>query len=138
MVDDPMMILTPDQSWDLLSGSTFGRLAVSISGQPDIFPINIYADDGTILFRTAEGTKLAEIAVNDRVAFETDGYTEHVGWSVVAKGHARVLTSLREIEAAEKTPLRPWIPTLKYNFVKIEVDDITGRRYDLGPEPDRY
>lgn len=137
MFDNPMTILTPEQSWDLLGGATFGRLALSVSGQPDIFPINIYADDGTILFRTAEGTKLSEIAVNDRVAFETDGYTEHVGWSVVAKGRARALTNLREIEEAEQTPLRPWIPTLKYNFVKIEVDDISGRRYDLGPEPER-
>ena len=36
-----------------------GRLAVSIKEQPDIFPINFVVDHGTVVFRTAEGTKLA-------------------------------------------------------------------------------
>ena len=47
-----------------------GRLAVAAAGEVDIFPIN-YADvdRDTILFRTAEGTKLLELTINGRVAF---------------------------------------------------------------------
>jgi hypothetical protein len=43
----------------LLRTSEVGRLAVSITDHPDIFPINYTVDRGTVVFRTAEGTKLA-------------------------------------------------------------------------------
>lgn len=135
---EPITILDADQCWNLLSESVFGRLALSVDGEPEIFPINAYAADGKVLFRTGEGTKLSEIAVNGRVAFETDGFTSKIGWSVVAKGTARILTGTSEIAEADKLPLKPWVPTLKMNYVVIDVEEITGRRFKFGPEPDRY
>ena len=133
----PSEILTGEQCWELLEGASFGRLALSVGDQPEIFPINIWAADGKILFRTAEGTKLSEVAVNGKVAFETDSYTDLVGWSVVAKGNARILSGRDEILAADQSPLKPWLPTVKLNYVEIDVFDISGRRYEFGPEPDR-
>lgn len=133
----PSEILTVEQCWELLEGASFGRLALSVGDQPEIFPINIWAADGTILFRTAEGTKLSEVAVNGKVAFETDSYTDLVGWSVVAKGNARILSGRDEILAADQSPLKPWLPTVKLNYVEIDVFDISGRRYEFGPEPGR-
>ncbi|MFT3714667.1 MAG: pyridoxamine 5'-phosphate oxidase family protein [Gordonia sp. (in: high G+C Gram-positive bacteria)] len=135
---DEITVLDEDQCWNLLSEAVFGRLALSIDGEPEIFPINAYAADGKIYFRSAEGTKLSEIAVNGRVAFETDGFTSKVGWSVVAKGQARILTGTREIQEADKLPLTPWVPTLKMNYIVLDVSEITGRRFRFGPEPDRY
>lgn len=135
---DEISILDHDQCWNLLSESVMGRLALSVNGEPEIFPINAYAYDGKILFRTGEGTKLSELAVNGRCAFETDGFTSKIGWSVVAKGTARVLTGTQEIMDADKLPLKPWIPTVKLNYVVIDVEEITGRRFKFGPEPDRY
>lgn len=135
---EEITVLEADQCWNLLTESVMGRLALSVEGEPEIFPINAYAHDGKILFRTAEGTKLSEIAVNGRVAFETDGFTSKIGWSVVAKGQARILTSTHEIAEADKLPLKPWVPTLKMNYVEIDVEEITGRRFKFGPEPDRY
>ncbi|MEY1676237.1 pyridoxamine 5'-phosphate oxidase family protein [Gordonia sp. ABKF26] len=138
MVDESVRVLTPDEAWKLLGAAEFGRLALSVDGQPDIFPVNFHAIDGRILLRSGEGTKLSELAVNSRVAFETDGHTDADGWSVVAKGTARILVSFNEIEAADQLPLRPWIATMKYHYVEITVDSITARRFEFGPEPERY
>ncbi|MFT4127991.1 MAG: pyridoxamine 5'-phosphate oxidase family protein [Gordonia sp. (in: high G+C Gram-positive bacteria)] len=138
MVDNPIEVLTDQRAWELLGAAELGRLAVSVGGQPDIFPVNHYAGDGRIVFRTGEGTKLSELVVNELVAFEADGHDTANGWSVIAKGKARILTGVGEIAAADDLPLTPWLPTLKYNYVEIAVEEITARRFAFGPEPDRY
>ena len=134
----PVRHLSEDECWELLISSSFGRLAMSISGEPDIYPVNFIASDHRLLFRTAEGTKLLELTVNDKVAFETDGIGRDEAWSVVVRGKARILDTQHEIEAADQLPLRPLIPTLKYIYVEITPQVVTGRRFQLGPEPDRY
>ncbi|TFC93761.1 pyridoxamine 5'-phosphate oxidase family protein [Cryobacterium sinapicolor] len=134
----PVQNLTEDECWDLLISSSFGRLAMSISNEPDIYPVNFVSADGRLVFRTAEGTKLLELTVNNRVAFEIDGIGRSEAWSVVVRGEARVLDKQAEIEAADQLPLRPLIPTLKYIYVEITPKKLTGRRFQLGPEPDRY
>ena len=130
--------LSTEESWNLLATRQLGRIATSVGGQPEIFPINYYAGDGKITFRTGAGTKLAEIAVNNRLAFEADDTDNIGGWSVIVKGHATILVSNHDIEAADQLPLHSWVPTLKYDYVEITVDEITGRRFTFGPEPDRY
>jgi hypothetical protein len=32
----------------------------------------------------------------------------------------------------------PWIPTLKYTYVRITPTSVSGRRFRRGPEPARY
>jgi len=138
MADDtaPIAELSEDECWALLVSRDFGRLATSISDQPDVFPVNYYASDGSILFRTAEGTKLFGLVVNRLVAFEIDDHDAETGWSVVVKGRARVLATEAEIAEAEAAPLNPWAATVKHNFVRIDVAEVTGRRLLFGPEPD--
>ncbi|MGC4934103.1 pyridoxamine 5'-phosphate oxidase family protein [Gordonia sp. DT30] len=140
MVDNPVQELSGEDAWALLGSAEVGRLAVSVGGQPDIFPLNYHAGDGRVVFRTGEGAKLSEIVVNEKVAFEADSYEDGAGtgWSVVVKGSARLLSRGDEIAAADELPLRPWIPTIKYNYVEITADEITGRRFQFGPEPERY
>lgn len=138
MVHNPIHELPVHEAWALLASSDVGRIALSVGGQPDIFPINYFAGDGRVLMRTAEGTKLAELAVNGKVAFEADAYNDDGGWSVVVKGSARILTTLAEIAKADEAPLRPLIPTLKYNYIEIVPDEVSARRFEFGPEPERY
>ncbi|MDJ0351079.1 pyridoxamine 5'-phosphate oxidase family protein [Cryobacterium sp. PH29-G1] len=139
-IDDvkEIRILTEDESWDALLSGDLGRLAVSVAGIPDIFPVNFIAADRRLVFRTAEGTKLLELTVNNHVAFETDGVGVEEAWSVVVKGTARILEKRSEIDAADQLPLRPLAPTLKYIYVEIVPTEIQGRRFQRGPEPDRY
>lgn len=136
--DDVVQVLTDDECRELLAGETLGRLATTAGGQVDIVPINYYSDGRSILIRTAPGTKLLELTVHDQVAFEVDDHSDVEAWSVVVHGRARELESQTEIAAADRTPLRPWIPTLKYRYVRIEPERLTGRRFPIRPEPDRY
>ena len=46
----------------------------SVDRCPEIFPVNYAVDRETLIFRTAEGTKLLAMVVNPSVAFEVDGY----------------------------------------------------------------
>lgn len=131
-------MLTPDECWEQLGQETLGRIAVSAAGVVDIFPVNYVVDGHTLLFRTAPGTKLLELAINDRVAFEVDGHTDDQAWSIVVKGRAERVERQSEIDAADELGLEPWIPTLKYRWVRIRPDEVTGRSFTRSPEPARY
>ncbi|WP_081485427.1 pyridoxamine 5'-phosphate oxidase family protein [Mycobacterium xenopi] len=89
----------------------------------------------TVLFRTAEGTKLVSAAINNRVLFEADDHNVAEGWSVIVKGTARMLRTKEEIEEAERAQLLPWTATLKQHYVRILPISVTGRRFHFGPEP---
>ena len=81
---------TVPECWTLLRSTPVGPLAKVVDGRPDIHPVNHLVDHGTVLFRTAEGTKL-RAAVGHDVAFEADGYDAGAAraWSVVVKGAPR-------------------------------------------------
>jgi len=130
-------VLTEDQCWELLSGINLGRLVTDVEGRPDIFPVNFAVQNRTVLFRTAEGTKLVSTVVNDQVLFEADDHTDTEAWSVIVRGTARTLSTFAEIEEAEAAGLRPWIATTKPHYVRITPHDISGRRFVFGPEPER-
>lgn len=131
-------MLTPEECWDQLERHTLGRIAVSAVGAVDIFPVNYVVHEHTLLFRTAPGTKLLELAINDRVAFEVDGHTDEQAWSIVVKGRAERVERQSEIDAAEELGLEPWIPTLKYRWVRVHPDEVTGRLFTRAPEPARF
>ena len=134
---EPMTMLGEDESWDLLSSVALGRYVTSIEGRPEIFPVNFVVQNRTVLFRTAEGTKLFGTVVNTQVLFEADDHNVAGGWSVIVRGTAHVLATSAEIERAERAGLYPWTATEKLRFVRITPTAITGRRFVFGPEPDR-
>jgi nitroimidazol reductase NimA-like FMN-containing flavoprotein (pyridoxamine 5'-phosphate oxidase superfamily) len=128
-----MQELTTEDCWELLTFTDVGRLAVSIGDWPDIFPVNYVVDDRSIVFRSAEGTKLAAAVLGRAVAFEIDGYDPNAGeaWSVVAKGPAIELGSMTELFAAEDLPLFPWHASPKPRYVRIRPEEVTGRRFQV-------
>ena len=128
-----MTVLSADECWALLRSAEVGRLAIAINGHPDIFPINFIVDHGAVVFRTAEGTKLAAAVLGRAVAFEVDGYDADAGeaWSVVIKGRAVELEKLPDLFDALDLPLFPWHASPKHRFVRIEPDDISGRRFHV-------
>lgn len=128
--------LEPDDCWALLERGALGRLALTAAGVVDIFPVNYAVDARRILFKTSEGTKLAELTVHAQVAFEVDGADEQSAWSVVVKGLARPLERRGELERAEQQRIVSWLPTLKTRIVAIEPVLVTGRAFLRGPEPE--
>jgi nitroimidazol reductase NimA-like FMN-containing flavoprotein (pyridoxamine 5'-phosphate oxidase superfamily) len=137
-MSDGIFSLNEEECWTLLARWQLGRLAVAVDGEPDIFPVNYVVDGPRVLFRTAPGAKLTELAANPHVAFEVDEYDDTSAASVVLKGVAKRLELQREIDAADALPLTPWIPTLKYRWVRITPRSISGVRFQRGPEPERY
>ncbi|WP_375481438.1 pyridoxamine 5'-phosphate oxidase family protein [uncultured Mycobacterium sp.] len=133
--DEPVTILSASESWNLLASVTLGRLVTSVQGEPEIFPVNFVVQRRTVLFRTAEGTKLVSAAINNRVLFEADDHNVAEGWSVIVKGTARMLRTREEIEEAESAQLLPWTATLKQHYVRVVPISLTGRRFRFGPEP---
>jgi nitroimidazol reductase NimA-like FMN-containing flavoprotein (pyridoxamine 5'-phosphate oxidase superfamily) len=133
---EPITILSASESWGLLASAALGRVVTSVDGQPEIFPVNFVVQGQTVLFRTAEGTKLVSAAINNRVLFEADDHNVAEGWSVIVKGTARTLHTDEEIDEAERALLFPWTATLKQHYLRVIPTQITGRRFQFGSEPD--
>ena len=116
----------------MLHEEEFGRLAFHLADEVHLVPIN-YAVDARrrIVFRTAEGSKLLGLTMNADVAFEIDDFERGRGRpasSCVAGPASSRATRQDEIE---QLPLRPWVDTAKFNTIAIEVDEVTGRRFEL-------
>lgn len=125
----PVSILPESECWRLLDSVALGRLVTCAGGQPEIFPVNFAVQDRTVLFRTAEGTKLTSAAISNQVLFEADAHTATEGWSVVVKGVARTVHGDDELEKASRAQLFSWTATTKQHFVRVRPDQVTGRRF---------
>jgi uncharacterized protein len=124
--------LPTHESLALLRESPVGRLAVVVDGRPDIFPVNHVVDHGTVVFRTARGSKFWG-AAGLPVAFEVDGYDVSSGraWSVVVHGKGEVLIRTDDVLEAMQLPIFPWQGGAKPEFVRIVPHEITGRRFEV-------
>lgn len=127
-------VLDESGCWEFLQRHEFGRLAFHLSDEVHIAPVNYAVEPGegsnTLLFRTAEGSKLLGVVMNPDIAFEVDEYDDEQATSVILRGRARQLEEDEE-HRAENVPLRPWVDSLKYNVVEITPTEVTGRRFQL-------
>jgi uncharacterized protein len=128
-----MEVLQVPECWTLLASVEVGRLALYAAGEVDIFPVNFVVDGDSVVFRTAEGTKLLKTVMAGRVAFEVDGYEPEHGraWSVVCKGDALLLDHWDDVYAAETLPLFPWNHSPKGRFVRVRPTTLSGRRFTV-------
>ncbi|GAA1976584.1 pyridoxamine 5'-phosphate oxidase family protein [Isoptericola halotolerans] len=120
--------LSADECWEFLGDRPVGRLATAVAGEPDIFPISFAVAERHVVFRTHPGSKLVEVAVNARVAFEADEWTPEVATSVVVKGTAEILDRDADVAAAEATGLVSYLDDGKDVWVRITPTTVTGRR----------
>ncbi len=130
-VPAPTTSLDPESCWRLLREVDVGRLAVIIDERPEIFPVNYAVDGGSVVFRTSPGSKLSAVVSSPVVAFEADGYDEDSceAWSVVVKGRADVVRGFLQLLDTTTLPVFPWQAAKKSQFVRIVVDEVSGRRF---------
>ena len=128
--ENPVTVLNEEECWEFLRSQEFGRLAFHLAEQVHIAPLNYAVDNDTLLFRTAEGSKLLAVVMNPDIAFEVDRYDDETAVSVILRGSARLLEE-DEAHRSENVPLRTWVPTLKYNVVEIRPTELSGRRFEL-------
>jgi nitroimidazol reductase NimA-like FMN-containing flavoprotein (pyridoxamine 5'-phosphate oxidase superfamily) len=119
-------IVSEQDCWDMLATQSVGRLAVSMDGQIEIFPVNYGLDGDGIIFRTNAGRKMTW-ATGGEVAFEVDSVDEnsHCGWSVVVHGAARDISSFDSPE--RRLAARAWAGEKDF-LIRISPRTLTGRR----------
>ncbi len=135
--ETPIRQLSDQECWEQLATQDVGRLVTRVRDVIDIFPVNYVVDGESIVLRTAEGSKLVELVISEDVLFEVDEHTDSDAWSVILRGKARRLERASEIEAADALPLKPMVPTLKRNYVRIVPTSMSGRHFVFGEEPSR-
>jgi uncharacterized protein len=134
MTQDPGVEVLPEHAcWMQLRSTEVGRLAVCADSSPDIFPINFLVDHGTVVFRTAQGSKLSAALSTPVVAFEADGYDKDAkeAWSVVVRGHVEEVVQLHERIDIVDLPLFPWHGGAKPIFLRLVPETISGRRFHV-------
>ena len=123
-----MEVLSPEECWELVGAAPVGRIAFVDAGEPVILPVNHAVLGHQVVFRTYRGTILHEALMNRSVAFEVDGFDPETrsGWSVLARGTARVPDDTEPLEALQ---LDAWADgTSREDWVQVLVAEITGRR----------
>ncbi|GAB3600298.1 pyridoxamine 5'-phosphate oxidase family protein [Microbacterium tumbae] len=121
-------ILSEQQSYELLTSTTVGRIGFLAEGRVEIHPVNYVLSDRDLILRTAPDSPLlplAEAAAD--VAFEVDHHTDIAGsaWSVLLHGP---LTRVAEEEAdALAARVSPWAGADRWVPLRFTIESITGR-----------
>lgn len=135
---EPLEELSESDCWALLRTVDVGRLATpTAQGGVDIFPLNHVVDQGSIVFRTTLGTKLAQALDAAEVAFEADNAARRHDqqgddpWSVVVHGTAELITRHTDLFDSFELAVSPWHVSNKPYFVRLVPTGVSGRRFRL-------
>lgn len=117
---------------ELLGSVSLGRVVYTEKALPAIRPVNHVLDGDAVIMRSHLGGGLASAVGAARgvvVAYEADAIdpVEHLGWSVVVTGVARLVADSREVARYEGL-LRPWVDIAMDCVIRIEPRLVTGYR----------
>lgn len=124
-------VLSPDECFQLLGETPVARLGFVDGGSPVILPVNYTLDGRSIVFRTAEGSKLSAAMMERPVCVEIDSWDamDHTGWSVLAKGLAALVLEEDQTDRLDLLPVQPWSrPDQRHHWVRVMIEEMTGRR----------
>ena len=118
--------LTVEQCREHLQAGGVGRIVLSTGSGPVAFPVNFVFTDGAVVRRTSQAMTAK---VSGVLAFEVDHIDETMseGWSVLVRGHARLLEDPDERAVAAHLDVEPWAGGARLNVISIEPFEITGR-----------
>lgn len=125
-----MGVIDEARCMELVKSTPVGRVGFLSDGMPLVLPVNFAVDEGTIVFRTLEGQKLAAAAAGQSVCFEVDQWDAETrsGWSVVLQGTANEVTNWAEKELLENIGLTPWVKAQwRRMWIRIEPTELSGR-----------
>ena len=141
-MDSLLEDLAEDECLDLLNRHHFGRVAFleQIDLPPVIMPLNYLMHADSVVVRTDPGSKLGGVLRDAPVSFEIDGIDQRhrTGWSVVVSGRAQQVVDPNELEELYQTPLLPWAPGDRSQYVRITPALVTGRRISVADLPSSW
>ena len=119
---------------ELLASQVIGRVAVVVEDRANVFPVNYVLDNGYIVFRTDEGTKLDAARAGAVVTFEVDKSDPlyHTGWSVMVTGRLDAVTDPHELRRVRALPVRAWGRNGQ-QWLRMPITSISGRRINAAP-----
>jgi hypothetical protein len=119
-------VLTTEQCEDHLAAGGIGRIVLSTASGPVAYPVNFIFADGAVVFRTNDATAAHVPGI---VAFEVDHIDSAMseGWSVLVRGHARLIEEPAERLAVAHMDIEPWAGGTRLNIVAIAPFELTGR-----------
>jgi nitroimidazol reductase NimA-like FMN-containing flavoprotein (pyridoxamine 5'-phosphate oxidase superfamily) len=123
-------VLSPEECLALAGSVPIGRIVFTERALPAVQPVNFVLDDGCVVIRTTEGTKLAAATRHAIVAFEVDQIDSDTrsGWSVTLVGRAETVRDPTEFARLERLRLRSWAPGNRDRFIRIRPEFVSGRR----------
>ena len=113
-----------------LAGGVIGRVVFTEAALPAAHPVTYLLDGEEIVFRTADGGKLAAATLRRVVGFQVDeiDLQARTGWSVLGVGEAYEVTDPRRLaDLATRMP-PPWTSHRRDHTVAIPLQRLTGRR----------
>ncbi len=127
--------LSTSQCWARLRDAPIGRVALRAGDEIEVFPVNHVVDSGSIVFRTAAGTKLELIGDGAPCTFQADEIDvgRALVWSVMLKGTARPVRNLDDIVATFDMEVPTWHAGPKPTLIRIRPHAISGRRFPILP-----
>jgi hypothetical protein len=114
--------------WDLIRSRAIGRVAIERADRaPLVVPVSyVVTATGTIVFRTAPGTKV-EALLSGRASFQVDAIdpVHRTGWSVLLEGPAEISWG------DDSLPIERWVPGSLPLSVTLTPARMSGRALHL-------
>lgn len=123
-------VLSHRRCVDLLTKQPVGRVAIVQDGTPLVFPVTYAWVAGSVVFRTAPGSKLAAATEKRRASFEIDSWDPetHQGWSVLVTGWLEEVTAFIDREVLEELNVAPWAAGIaREDWVRLRPEQVSGR-----------
>lgn len=116
--------LSQDECRQLLRSQSVGRISWVSADGPVILPVSYAMQGDEVLFRTAEGSLLSELATSQAVAFEIDDLDGETltGWSVLIQGETAVAS-----DPDRPGGPQPWAPGDRPLFIRVVPTSYSGR-----------
>jgi hypothetical protein len=120
----------------LLAGQVIGRVVFTDSAMPAAQPVNYLLNGEEVLFRTANGSKLAAAVRRAVLGFQSDQIdpASATGWSVLGIGQSYEITDPARLELLERTLPTPWAPGQGVHTIAIPLTRLTGRILRTHPD----
>ncbi|MGI9621204.1 MAG: pyridoxamine 5'-phosphate oxidase family protein [Acidimicrobiales bacterium] len=125
-----LQILDEATCWRLVAAADIGRVGFVVDEKPLVLPVTHLVDDNSVVFRTAEGSKLQAAVLRRPVVFEVDSWNsaDRSGWSVVIHGVATLVTAPARINHLNALGLEPYADEVaRDRWIRIRTEEISGR-----------
>jgi nitroimidazol reductase NimA-like FMN-containing flavoprotein (pyridoxamine 5'-phosphate oxidase superfamily) len=125
-----LVVLARNECLALLRARAIGRVVFTDAALPSAQPVNYLLDDEEIIFRTANGARLAVATRTAVVAFEVDDidHVTRTGWSVLGVGKAYEVVDPARLAALAELHTDPWAPGHTAHTISIPLQILSGRR----------